>query len=459
MLVGSLFFCTNGLSRRFIASWRVAELAGEPGGRSCRAAVFVGRPCSLDAPCLSDAPCSSGIPSFVGSLLLFGRPLGSPFPGRAADQSSLSFILGHDQVVDAVLDVAVHEGREVVDRVVDAVVGDAPLRVVVGADLGRAVTRRDHRLALRGDLVEVLRVFEVEDARAQLLEGLVEVLELRLLVLALHDDARGDVGQADGRVGRVDRLSAGARGAEDVLADVVHRDFDVELLGFGQHGHRGGRRVHAALRLGLRDALYAVHARLVLERAVDVLSRDLHDDLLVSARGALRGRGDLVAPPLRLDVLGVHAQQVAGEECGLVAARAAADLDDGVLRILRILRDEQQLDLLLHACEFGFEFRDHLAGHFAHLLVLVVGQRVLRLGEVGQRRAVALRGLDDRFELLVLLRQGDELLDVGDHFGVGELLPRLLVFEFQAVQPVENGIVCHKNIACACFSCKDTKKS
>ena len=57
------------------------------------------------------------------------------------------------------------------------------LRIVVGADLGRTVARRDHRLALRGDFVEVLRVFAVEDARTQLLERLVEVLQLGFLVL------------------------------------------------------------------------------------------------------------------------------------------------------------------------------------------------------------------------------------------------------------------------------------
>ena len=79
-------------------------------------------------------------------------------------------------------------------------VGDAALRIVVGADLGRTVARRDHRLALRGDFVEVLRVFEVEDARTQLLERLVEVLQLGFLVLTLHDDARRDVRQADGRI-------------------------------------------------------------------------------------------------------------------------------------------------------------------------------------------------------------------------------------------------------------------
>lgn len=86
-------------------------------------------------------------------------------------------VFRYDQMVDAVLDVAVHEGRQVVDRVVDAVVGDAPLRVVVGTDLGRTVARRNHRLALRGDFVEVFRIFEVEDAGAKFFESLVEVLE------------------------------------------------------------------------------------------------------------------------------------------------------------------------------------------------------------------------------------------------------------------------------------------
>ena len=37
----------------------------------------------------------------------------------------------------------------------------------------------------------------------------------------------------------------------------------------------------------------------------------------------------------------------------------------------------------------------------------------------------------------------DELLDVGDHFGIGEFLADLFVFELQTVQSGEYGIVCH----------------
>ena len=202
----------------------------------------------------------------------------------------------------------------------------------------------------------------------------------------------------------------------------------------------------AALRLGLWHALYAVYARFVFERAVDVLPRDFEDDLLVASRGTVRERCHFVAPALRLDVFGIHAQQVAGEDGRLVAARPAADLHDGVLRVLRVFGDQQQFDLLFHLLDGRLQFGDLAASHFAHLLVLVVGEDVLGFGQVGQRRAVAFRGFDDRLQLLVLLVELHELFDVGDDFGVGEFLPRLLVFEFQAVETAQNAVVCHKSL-------------
>jgi hypothetical protein len=55
---------------------------------------------------------------------------------------------------------------------------------------------------------------------------------------------------ADGRVGRVDRLAAGAGGAEGVDAEVLGFDLDVDLFGLGQHGDGDGGGVDAALRLG-----------------------------------------------------------------------------------------------------------------------------------------------------------------------------------------------------------------
>lgn len=95
---------------------------------------------------------------------------GIPFGRAAAWFGRLEFglfqplgVLSDGEVVDAVLYVAVHECREVVDGVVDAVVGDATLRVVVGADLCAAVTGADEALAARGDVVDVLLVLAVVD--------------------------------------------------------------------------------------------------------------------------------------------------------------------------------------------------------------------------------------------------------------------------------------------------------
>ena len=57
-------------------------------------------------------------------------------------------------------------------------VGDAALRIVIGADLRRAVAGRDHGFALGGDVVDVFLVLHVVDACAQTRQGAFAVLGL-----------------------------------------------------------------------------------------------------------------------------------------------------------------------------------------------------------------------------------------------------------------------------------------
>ena len=64
-------------------------------------------------------------------------------------------------MVDAVLDIAVHEGGKIIDGVVDAMVGDASLRIVVCANLGTAVACADEAFPSRCDVIDVLLVFTV----------------------------------------------------------------------------------------------------------------------------------------------------------------------------------------------------------------------------------------------------------------------------------------------------------
>ena len=56
---------------------------------------------------------------------------------------------------DKILDVAVHGGGDVAAVVMDAVVGDAVLRIVVGADFFGAITGTDKRFARIGGVSAV----------------------------------------------------------------------------------------------------------------------------------------------------------------------------------------------------------------------------------------------------------------------------------------------------------------
>src|SRR5690606_5917908 len=141
---------------------------------------------------------------------------------------------------------------------------------VVGPDLFAALARADLGAALLRALRVDALLLEVEQARAQDGQRLGLVLELRLLVLTLHDEARRQMRDAHGRVRRVDALAARPARAHDVDAQILVPDLDVDLFGLGHHGDRHGRGVDAALALGRGHALDAVDALLVLEPAEDV---------------------------------------------------------------------------------------------------------------------------------------------------------------------------------------------
>ena len=116
------------------------------------------------------------------------------------------------------------------------------------------------------------------------------------------------------------------------------------------HQHAGGRGVDAALRLGDRHALHAVHAALVLQPGPRRPRRaracpcafTATVDVLVAAEVGLGGVEDLGPPAAPLGVAQVHPQQVAGEQRRLLAALAGLDLEDHVAVVVGVARDQQQ---------------------------------------------------------------------------------------------------------------------
>ncbi len=205
---------------------------------------------------------------------------------------------------------------KVVRLVARAVIRDAVLGVVVGADALGAVNGAHLRLAHVARL-GVGRLASARRASARAGCGSADSLFWSWL-FSFWQLTTMPVGMCVRRTAESVVLTdwpPGPERAEHVDADVVGVELDfADLLDLGEHEHAGRGGVDAALRLGCGHALHAVHAALVLEvspHAVFGLHRagglDGHGDVLVAAHVGVVGLEHLGLPPLVLGVLEVHA--------------------------------------------------------------------------------------------------------------------------------------------------------
>ena len=120
--------------------------------------------------------------------------------------------------------------------------------------------------------------------------------------------------------------------------------------------------------------------------------RPLHlgDDFLEAAFRAFADRHDFGLPALLGGVALVHAEQVAGEQRGLVAAGAGADFEDGVVVVHRVLRQQRELDLLLELVASLLQFAGFSASAILRISASVDGIVDQRI-EVGESRPSAAR--------------------------------------------------------------------
>src|SRR5690606_17905288 len=338
---------------------------------------------------------------------------------------------------DDIVEVALKDLVELVESEVDAVIGDPPLGIVVGADALGAVAAADEAPAGLGLLLRRRVLLGGLQPGLQQCHGAGAVLVLGALVLAFHHDAGGQVGDADRRVGLVDVLAAGAGGAEGVDAQVRLVEADlVHLIGLGHHRHGAGGGVDAALGLGGGHPLHPVGAGFELEPGVDILALHPGDDFLEAAVLARALADDLHLPALALGVPAVHAKQVAGEDRRLVAAGAGADLEKDVAPVVGVPGQQQPLQFQLEALAAGLARGDFLLGHFLEIGIL---EQLPGTGDVRHQLAVLVPGLGNGFEFGVLLGQGAELHLVGDDVAFGEQGADLLVALPEVFDLVENG--------------------
>src|SRR3989344_5270985 len=139
-------------------------------------------------------------------------------------------LAGVGQGLQHIAQVAFHHLQQLVQREVDAVVREPPLREVVGADAVAAVAAADQALAQSGLLGGAFAALLFLDTCLQHLQRLGLVAVLAAAVLAFGHDAGGQVDHTHGRIGLVDVLATGAAGAEGVDAQVCRVELDGLVL-------------------------------------------------------------------------------------------------------------------------------------------------------------------------------------------------------------------------------------
>src|SRR6476659_1310080 len=173
---------------------------------------------------------------------------------------------------DEIVEVPVEHRLRIAHFVAGAQVLDSRLVEHVRADLVTPADVRLRVLELRL-LFLALAQLELVELRLQHCERLGAVAVLRPVRLALDDDVGGQVRDAHGGVGLVDVLSAGARCAIGVDAQVGRIDVELDRfvhLGIDEHAREG--RMPSRVRVERTLAHEPVHAGLRAEEPVRVFA-------------------------------------------------------------------------------------------------------------------------------------------------------------------------------------------
>ncbi len=168
----------------------------------------------------------------------------------------------------------------------------------------------------------------------------------------------------------------------------------------------------APLRFGVRHPLHAVHAALELQTTEHAITRDGRDDLFVTAHFAFGDAFYLDLPSPGLGITLVHAEQIAGEEGGLVAAGSGPDLQDRGGVLVPVARRQQQRHLVLEVGQAQHEVVELLAGQRRHLGI-VAAKHLLQARCLGAGAGQFLHGVSHGPQLGVLLGQSHDLGPIG----------------------------------------------
>ncbi|CDB87165.1 uncharacterized protein BN515_01361 [Firmicutes bacterium CAG:170] len=290
------------------------------------------------------------------------------------------------------------------------------LREIVGADAFVAHSGADLTAALRGDLVFDAALLDLIELGRQHLHTPRAVLHLRAFLLTRHDDAGRLVDKPDGGRGLVDMLATRSGRAEHLHFDVLGPDLDLRLLHFREHRDRRRRGMHPSAGFCLRHALHPVDAGFKLEPGVGSVAVDHEIRFLDAAKLRLVIVEQLDRPAAAVSIHRVHPEQAVRKKGALLAADTAADLHDHALFVIRVLRQKEDLQLLLQRLLLLLRRREFLLTQSLHLRVQLARHHLPQLKLLLLRAAKRAIGRDDRLKLPLLLEESGRRLRVGKKF-------------------------------------------
>ncbi len=168
-----------------------------------------------------------------------------------------------------------------------------------------------------------------------------------------------------------------------------------------------------------------MHPALVAQFLVDVLALDREHDLLEPAPLAAAAVHHLDLPALRIGVAAVHPEQVGREQRRFLATRPAADLNDRVARVVRVRRDQAELDGLVEFPGFGPQIVELGAGQLRHLRI-VAFREFLVLGNLLPDRFSPVIAIEQIFQPLMLPAEFRRAALVGIDVRLGQFCLQLI---------------------------------
>ena len=265
----------------------------------------------------------------------------------------------------------------------DAVVGDAVLRVVVGADFLAAVAIADLRFPIAGYFGLPLFLLGGIQTAAEYGHRFGLVLVLRAFILAHHHQAGGLVDETHGGGDLVHILPAVSAGVKNVNPQVILFQVNLNRIGLRQHGHGGRRGMDAPLRLRFRHPLHPMDAGLKLEAAESGPAVHRKSNPVETAQIGRVGVQQIHRPVLFLGKAMVHPIEVGGEQGRLLPAGGGVDLHDDIPLVVGVAGQQGDFETLRQLVQTEVGGGQLLLCHFHQLGVVALADQVAQVADFG----------------------------------------------------------------------------